>query len=67
MTAKRYIVFSQITIGAIDWNPMEDFKRKILEAKSTSLFVLEGKNDYLLIGLLFLFLAFFLLGGFYFR
>lgn len=31
-----------------------------------SLFVLEGKNDYLYIGVFFLLIAFFLIGGFYF-
>lgn len=31
----------------------------------SSLFVLEGKNDFLFIGMFFLLIAFFLLGGFY--
>jgi hypothetical protein len=35
-------------------------------AHHNSLFVLEGKNDYLFIGMFFLLIAFFLLGGFYF-
>lgn len=35
--------------------------------KSESLFVFEGKNDFLLIGIIFLLLSFFLLGGFFFK
>ncbi len=31
------------------------------------LFVIEGKNDYLIIGLVLLLLAFFLFGSFFFR
>jgi hypothetical protein len=34
------------------------------EEKTGSLFVFEGKNDYLIIGIVFLLLAFFILGGF---
>lgn len=46
---------------------MDKTKRKFDESKSTNLFVFEGKNDYLLIGLLFLFVAVFLFGGFFLR
>lgn len=35
--------------------------------KSESLFVLEGKNDFLLIGIIFLLVSFFLMGGFFFK
>lgn len=35
--------------------------------KNESLFVFEGKNDFLLIGIVFLLLSFFLMGGFFFK
>jgi hypothetical protein len=35
--------------------------------KGESLFVSEGKNDFLLIGIIFLLLSFFLMGGFFFK
>lgn len=35
--------------------------------RSNSLFVFEGKNDFLLIGVIFLLLSFFLIGGFFFK
>jgi hypothetical protein len=34
---------------------------------SDSLFVFEGKNDFLLIGIIFLLVSFFLMGGFFFK
>ncbi len=36
-------------------------------AKDDPLFVYEGKNDFLLIGIIFLLLSFFLVGGFFFK
>jgi len=35
--------------------------------KGDSLFVFEGKNDFLLIAVIFLLLSFFLMGGFFFK
>lgn len=35
--------------------------------KNESLFSLEGKNDFLLIGIIFLLVSFFLLSGFFFK
>lgn len=35
--------------------------------KNERLFVFEGKNDFLLIGIIFLLLSFFLVGGFFFK
>jgi len=35
--------------------------------KNEGLFVFEGKNDFLIIGVIFLLLSFFLLGGFFFK
>jgi len=34
---------------------------------SDSLFVFEGKNDFLIIGIIFLLVSFFLMGGFFFK
>ncbi|MBK8813465.1 MAG: hypothetical protein IPN69_22440 [Acidobacteria bacterium] len=37
------------------------------ETSSSRLFVIEGKNDFLIIGVVLLLLAFFLFGSFFFR
>lgn len=42
------------------------YKKNILEKKSP-LFIFEGKTDFLLIGIGFLLMAFFLLGGFFMK
>jgi hypothetical protein len=41
--------------------------KKYSAIKGESLFVLEGKNDFLLIGIVFLLVSFFLMGGFFFK
>lgn len=43
---------------------MHKFDKRTSPIKSESLFVFEGKSDSLIIGVVFLLLAFFLLGGF---
>ena len=45
------------------WISME----KIYSKKHTSLFIFEGKTDYLIIGLGFLLISFFLFGGFFMK
>lgn len=46
---------------------MPKTKVKLSSSKTSSLFLFDEKTDYLLIGLFFLLLAFFLLGGFFLR
>ena len=46
---------------------MSKFEKRSLPVKSESLFVFEGKSDSLIIGVVFLLLAFFLLGGFFLK
>lgn len=46
---------------------MSKFEKKSSSLKSDSLFVFEGKSDSLIIGVVFLLLAFFLLGGLFLK
>lgn len=46
---------------------MSKHQQKIPSSKTASLFVFEGKNDFLIIGIVFLLLAFFLFGGFFLK
>lgn len=46
---------------------MSKHEQKTPLPKNTNLFVFEGKNDFLIIGVIFLLLAFFLLGGFFLK
>lgn len=46
---------------------MDKIERKFSEVRSTSFFVLEGKNDLFLIVLFLLLISFFLIGGFFFN
>lgn len=46
---------------------MQKFAKRDSSIKSESLFVFEGKSDSLIIGVVFLLLAFFLLGGFFLK
>lgn len=46
---------------------MSRFEKRSSSIKSESLFVFEGKSDSLIIGVVFLLLAFFLLGGFFLK
>lgn len=45
--------------------PRKSYKESLVT--STRIFVIEGKNDYLIIAVVMLLLAFFLVGGFFLR
>ncbi|CAN5269489.1 hypothetical protein BH10ACI1_BH10ACI1_01240 [soil metagenome] len=47
--------------------PAQKTPKKHPHLKNTSLLAFEGKNDFLLIGIIFLLVSFFLLSGFFFK
>ena len=69
---KNFISSKQYLNPIIPKNMRENFStaekpKKNPYLKNESLFSLEGKNDFLLIGIIFLLVSFFLLSGFFFK